>query len=63
MTALYFDVLRPQDRGAVKPPCFWLFAALWGILRRQGHRSAFRGLATDTDTDAFSCSRCQNAAQ
>src|SRR2546426_10208857 len=35
MTALYFDVLRPQDRVAVKPHASPVFHAIQYLLRRQ----------------------------
>src|SRR4051794_25702612 len=36
MTALYFDVLRPQDRVAVKPHASPVFHAIHYLLGRQG---------------------------
>ena len=35
MTALYFDVLRPQDRVAVKPHASPIFHAIQYLLGRQ----------------------------
>src|ERR1700687_1988487 len=35
MTALYFDVLRPQDRVAVKPHASPIYHAIQSLLRRQ----------------------------
>ena len=45
MTALYFDVLRPQDRVAVKPHASPIFHAIQYLLGRQtrGRLEAFRG--------------------
>ena len=45
MTALYFDVLRPQDRVAVKPHASPVFHAIQYLLGRQtrGRLEAFRG--------------------
>ncbi|MBZ0140209.1 MAG: transketolase [Pseudorhodoplanes sp.] len=45
MTALYFDVLRPQDRVAVKPHASPVFHAIQYLLGRQtrGRIEAFRG--------------------
>jgi pyruvate dehydrogenase E1 component len=45
MTALYFDVLRPQDRVAVKPHASPIFHAIQYLLDRQTQEklAAFRG--------------------
>ncbi|MGA7406934.1 MAG: transketolase, partial [Pseudolabrys sp.] len=45
MTALYFDVLRPQDRVAVKPHASPIFHAIQYLLGKQtrGRLEAFRG--------------------
>ena len=45
MTALYFDVLRPQDRVAVKPHASPIFHAIQYLLGRQTRErlEAFRG--------------------
>src|SRR5271169_7162956 len=45
MTALYFDVLRPQDRVAVKPHASPIFHAIQYLLGRQTQDklAAFRG--------------------
>src|SRR5215468_3211816 len=45
MTALYFDVLRPQDRVAVKPHASPIFHAIQYLLGRQARErlEAFRG--------------------
>jgi pyruvate dehydrogenase E1 component len=45
MTALYFDVLRPEDRVAVKPHASPIFHAIQYLLGRQtrGRMEAFRG--------------------
>src|SRR5262249_22854591 len=45
MTALYFDVLRPQDRVAVKPHASPIFHAIQYLLGRQARErlGAFRG--------------------
>src|ERR1700733_8645699 len=45
MTALYFDVLRPQDRVAVKPHASPIFNAIQNLLGRHTHEpmEAFRG--------------------
>jgi pyruvate dehydrogenase E1 component len=47
MTALYFDVLRPQDRVAVKPHASPVFHAIQYLLGRQSRHKLerFRGLA------------------
>jgi len=46
MTALYFDVLRPQDRVAVKPHASPVFHAIQYLLGRQDRKALedFRGL-------------------
>src|SRR5713226_5811499 len=46
MTALYFDVLRPQDRVAVKPHASPVYHAIEYLLGRQslGKLQAFRAL-------------------
>ncbi|MDJ0949585.1 MAG: transketolase [Alphaproteobacteria bacterium] len=46
MTALYFDVLRPEDRVAVKPHASPVFHAIQYLLGRQSraHLEAFRAL-------------------
>src|SRR5262249_9670350 len=45
MTALYFDVLRPQDRVAVKPHASPIFHAIQYLLGKQTRErlQAFRG--------------------
>jgi pyruvate dehydrogenase E1 component len=45
MTALYFDVLRPQDRVAVKPHASPIFHAIQYLLGKQTRErmEAFRG--------------------
>src|SRR5262249_38853960 len=45
LTALYFDVLRPQDRVAVKPHASPIFHAIQYLLGRQTRErlEAFRG--------------------
>src|SRR6202158_4485334 len=45
MTALYFDVLRPQDRVAVKPHASPIFHAIQYLLGKQTQRrlETFRG--------------------
>ncbi len=45
MTALYFDVLRPQDRVAVKPHASPIFHAIQYLLGKQTQQKleAFRG--------------------
>src|SRR6266545_4374980 len=45
MTALYFDVLRPQDRVAVKPHASPIFHAIQYLLGRQSRQKLedFRG--------------------
>src|SRR4026207_644001 len=45
MTALYFDVLRPQDRVAVKPHASPIFHAIQYLLGNQSRErlEAFRG--------------------
>ena len=40
MTGLYFDVLRPQDRVAVKPHASPVFHAIQYLLGRQAGRSS-----------------------
>jgi pyruvate dehydrogenase E1 component len=46
MTAIYFDVLRPQDRVAVKPHASPVFHAIQYLLGRQSREALerFRGL-------------------
>ncbi len=45
MTALYFDVLRPQDRVAVKPHASPIFHAIQYLARKSSRErlEAFRG--------------------
>src|SRR5688572_1386240 len=42
MTALYFDVLRPEDRVAVKPHASPVFHAIQYLLGRQSRESLMR---------------------
>src|SRR5229473_475566 len=65
MTALYFDVLRPEDRVAVKPHASPIFHAIQYLIGRQSRErlEAFRGYkgaqsypsrTKDNDDDDFS---------
>ena len=45
MTALYFDVLRPEDRVAVKPHASPMFHAIQYLLGRQTPRASSSGSA------------------
>src|SRR5262249_16104934 len=68
MTALYLNVLRPQDRVAVKPHASPIFHAIQYLLGKQSRErlETFRGYrgsrsypsrTKDVDDGEFSCSR------